>query len=169
MGYNNVTYVRYSTNMATKDASVGALDVAAYILDKFGELDAMRLQKLTYYSQAWYLAWKGEPLFNDPIEAWANGPVVRRLYREHRGQFVLQAGVIPGVPDKLSSDQKRVIDSVCSSYGNLTGWQLSQLSHEEFPWVEARRRAKVQDGDPSTERIDPEDILTFFQSKAAKD
>ena len=66
---------------------VSVLDVAAYILDKRGKMSTWKLQKLCYYAQAWSLVWDEEPLFEENIEAWANGPVVPRLYRKHQGQF----------------------------------------------------------------------------------
>lgn len=62
------------------------LDVAAYILERRGSMTAMKLQKLVYYSKAWHLVWDEESLFNEPIQAWANGPVVYDLYLEHKGR-----------------------------------------------------------------------------------
>jgi uncharacterized phage-associated protein len=38
-------------------------------------MDAMRLQKLLYYVQAWHLAVTDEPLFPEQIKAWKDGPV----------------------------------------------------------------------------------------------
>src|ERR1700730_81854 len=70
-----------------RSANVTVHDVAAFIVNRQGEMSAMKLQKLVYYSQAWSLVWDDEPLFDDAIEAWANGPVVRALYARHRGQF----------------------------------------------------------------------------------
>jgi uncharacterized phage-associated protein len=64
-----------------------AVDVARYILTKTGEMTAMKLQKLVYYSQAWSLVWDESPLFEDDIQAWAYGPVVPVLYGYHKGQF----------------------------------------------------------------------------------
>ena len=64
-------------------------DVAAYILEKLGEITAMKLQKLAYYSQAWSLVWDEKLLFPERIEAWANGPVVPDLYEAHKGVFKL--------------------------------------------------------------------------------
>ena len=61
-------------------SNITIIDVANYILDKMGELTTMKLQKLTYYCQAWSLAWDEKPLFEDDFEAWANGPVSRKLY-----------------------------------------------------------------------------------------
>lgn len=40
-----------------------AVDVAAYILECLGSVSTMKLQKLTFYSQAYYLVEHGTPLF----------------------------------------------------------------------------------------------------------
>jgi uncharacterized phage-associated protein len=66
---------------------VSAKDVAAYILQRLGPMTTMKLQKLLYYCQAWSLVWDEEPLFYEAIEAWANGPVVREVFEEHRNMF----------------------------------------------------------------------------------
>jgi uncharacterized phage-associated protein len=63
------------------------LDVAQFILRRHGPMSAMKLQKLVCYSQAWSLVWDEKRLFPARIEAWANGPVVTKLYQAHRGQF----------------------------------------------------------------------------------
>ena len=60
-------------------------DVAAYIISKMRGVDAMKLQKLLYYSQAWSLVWDSRPLFPSKIEAWANGPVVQRSSKSTKG------------------------------------------------------------------------------------
>lgn len=64
-------------------------DVAKYILHKKGPMTTMKLQKLVYYCQAWSLVWDGKPIFEEKIQAWASGPVVRELYNEHRGVFII--------------------------------------------------------------------------------
>lgn len=55
-------------------------------------MSAMKLHRLLYYSQAWHLAWEGKPLFDDEIQAWANGPVVASIYELHRGEFIVEPG-----------------------------------------------------------------------------
>ena len=114
-----------------------AHDVAAYILKKMGRMTAMKLQKLVYYSQAWALVWDEKPLFKNRIEAWANGPVAPDLYRKHRGQY--EVGKWPeGEPAKLTRDQRETIDAVLSFYGNKSSQWLSDLTHSERPWLDAR-------------------------------
>lgn len=113
-------------------------DVAEYILSSLGEMSAMKLQKLVYYSQAWSLAWTDRPLFNEEIEAWAKGPVVRALYEKHRGAFLLSQGFFGGNADNLSLEEKDIIDRVLAFYGRKDPQWLSTLTHLESPWQEAR-------------------------------
>lgn len=113
-------------------------DVAAYILARRGRMSTWKLQKLVYYTQAWALVWDDEPIFGQPIEAWANGPVVRELYLSHRGQFSV-AECTEGEPDRIAERHKDTIDRVLDEYGALTGRQLSHLTHAEDPWREARK------------------------------
>ncbi|MGA2513934.1 MAG: Panacea domain-containing protein [Candidatus Limnocylindrales bacterium] len=112
-------------------------DVAAAVLARCGPIDTWKFQKLMYYCQAWHLVWESKPLFQDRIEAWANGPVVPNLYAQHRGQFVL-SGWASGNAGNLTDDEISTIDAVLESYGGKTGHWLSSLSHLENPWREAR-------------------------------
>lgn len=115
----------------------GVLDVAKYILEEYGEMTTMKLQKLVYYSQAYNLAWFRNPIFNQEIKAWTHGPVVYELYNVHRGMLSIRAeDVVNGHSDQLSSTQKKVIDAVCKVLGQLTGWELRNRTHEEAPWKE---------------------------------
>jgi uncharacterized phage-associated protein len=114
-----------------------AHDVAAYILQKRGSMTAMKLQKLVYYSQAWSLVWDETPLFAEKIEAWADGPVVRELYEHHRGQFLVNEWPW-GDSSALKPEARETIDSVMKFYGDKPALWLSQLTHQEDPWREAR-------------------------------
>ena len=137
-------------------------DVARYILEcNGGHVSTMKLQKLVYYSQAWNLVWDEKPLFNSPIEAWANGPVVRELYRQHRGNFTADKEMFPGDSTRLTVDEKETIDAVLDAYGRLSGQQLSDLSHSERPWREARE--DVEDGASSTNEVS-QDVMQDFYS-----
>ncbi|WP_218124294.1 Panacea domain-containing protein [Chitinophaga filiformis] len=42
------------------------------------------MQKLVYYAQAWHLVAFLTPLFEEDIEAWTHGPVIRSLYRRFK-------------------------------------------------------------------------------------
>lgn len=125
-----------------KPASV--LDVAAYILAKHPKsqpITAWKLQKLVYYCQAWSLVWDEKPLFKEKILAWANGPVVKELYDHHKGMFYVKE-MPKGRPEHLSLNQKDTIDHVLKAYGDKTAQWLSDLTHMEEPWIEARKGLK---------------------------
>ena len=117
--------------MATVD------DIAAYILKRQGAMTAMKLHKLLYYSQAWSLVWDEKCLFKANIEAWANGPVVPSIYRKHRGKFKIYNW--PGDVTALTSIQQETVDAVLKYYGSRTSQWLSDLTHQEDPWRDARK------------------------------
>ncbi len=115
-------------------------EVAKYILQKQGPTSAMKLQKLVYYSQAWSLVWDEKPLFNESIEAWVNGPVVRELYDFHKGSFNLNEEDFKDYSTEcLSETQKESIDTVLKAYGSKSAQWLSDQTHSEKPWIEARK------------------------------
>ena len=112
-------------------------DVAAYILAQCGAMTAMKLQKLVYYCQAWSLVWDERPMFGSAIEAGANGPVVRDLYEQHRGMFTVSNSP-SGDPSALDKDARETVDAVLRTYGDKTSQWLSNLTHQERPWRDAR-------------------------------
>lgn len=136
-------------------------DVAAYILHKKGQMTTMKLQKLIYYAQAWSLVWDEKPLFSNKIEAWANGPIVRALYNCHRGKFNIKAWP-EGNPESLSRQQVETIDAVLGFYGDKTSQWLSDLTHQETPWREARKG--LLPGAPSNSVITRASMAEYYGS-----
>lgn len=138
-------------------------DVAKYILEKYSTLTAMKLQKLVYYSQAWHAVWSEEPLFENRIEAWANGPVSPQLYNMHRGQFQIDSRSFQGGDiNNLSVDQKDSIGAVLALYGDKTSQWLSDLTHMERPWIEARNG--LQPGEISNNEITLASMVEYYSS-----
>ena len=123
------------------DKVVSVFDVAQYVLSKLEEpCTTMKLHKLLYYCQAWYLVWEDKPLYKENIEAWANGPVIRELFNFHQGLYWITLNHLTlGNPSKLSVNQKEDIDSVISFYGNKTSQWLIDQTHIESPWRNARK------------------------------
>lgn len=139
---------------------VSVHDVAVYILQKINPISAMKLQKLVYYCQAWSLVWDEAPIFSEKIEAWANGPVVPELYDSHRGQFLVTT--LSGDSNQLSSASRDTIDAVLNFYGDKTAQWLSDLTHQEAPWREARRG--LPEGERSTREITLESMAEYYSS-----
>lgn len=136
-------------------------DVAAYILSQRGPMTAMKLQKLVYYSQAWSLVWDEQPLFQERIEAWAHGPVVPALYDAHKGSFKLSE-LASGDANSLTSDEQETIDAVLEYYGDKTSQWLSDLTHKEDPWLDAR--ADLPPGRRGNNEITHAAMMEYYSS-----
>jgi uncharacterized phage-associated protein len=138
---------------------VSVHDVAAYILRRRGSITTWKLQKLVYYSQAWSLVWDEQPLFRARIEAWANGPVIRALYDKHKGQFKVSRWP-DGDPSKLTADERATVDAVLKFYGPKTSQWLSDLTHNEAPWREAR--GTLAPGERGSQEISRESMHRYY-------
>lgn len=140
------------------------IDVAKYILERKGTMSTMKLQKLCYYSQAWTLAWDEVPLFNEDFQAWANGPVCRELFEWHRGKFLISTDDLPQLSGKhdLTLTERETIDKVLEFYGDKEGHWLSELTHMERPWKEARQKANALPGDSCSEIITKESMADYY-------
>lgn len=116
-----------------------ALDVAAWFLNevdrKAGDsITNLKLQKLVYYAQAWAMALLGRPLFAEPVEAWAHGPVVNAVYQEYK-----PCGFESLPPSKrkpeFAPEERVVLEDVLAVYGEHSATFLEGLSHAERPWL----------------------------------
>lgn len=127
-----------------------ALDAAQYIISRKGPMTTMKLQKLVYYSQVWSVVWDDDVIFREPLQAWDNGPVVRELWEATRGRFRIEH-VPGGNLDQIGAEARATIDQVLDTYGDKDAQWLSDLTHMEAPWREAR--AVGQNAEISLERI----------------
>jgi uncharacterized phage-associated protein len=141
-------------------------NVAKYILEQRGSMTTMKLQKLLYYCQAWHLVRGDAPLFTDEIQAWAAGPVVRSVFAMHRGRYTVGPADLGDSADssQLSDDEKKTILKVLDRYGHMTAAQLSDLSHSERPWIEARSGLGPTDRGEAT--ISPSVMADYYTALA---
>lgn len=139
-------------------------DVAKYILENTGEISTYKLQKLCYYSQAWNLVWHDIPLYDSPIMAFAHGPVIKELYDYHKDQFSIKSSDIKKckLSNILTDSEKDTINRVLQFYGNKTAQWLSDLTHMEEPWRNARKG--IPDGQPSSKVISLNDMMEYYSS-----
>lgn len=144
---------------------MSAANVARFILDEVAPdaeraITTWKLQKLVYYSQAWSTVWDDEPLFSDRIEAWANGPVCPDLYNQHRGKFKVCSEDISGSPDRLTDNQKETIQTVLEHYSGFGAQYLSELTHAEDPWIQAREG--LRPGERGNNEITPDSMALYY-------
>lgn len=116
------------------------IDVAAYVLERCGSMTTMKLQKIVFYAQAAYLARNGTPLFPQDFQAWRGGPVCPELYMQHRGKMIIRPGELPVLKpgNWLTGSQRDTIDAVCTVFHDMSGNELSNKTHQERPWKDAR-------------------------------
>jgi uncharacterized phage-associated protein len=114
-------------------------DVANYFLasvdTEAGELMSnLKLQKLAYYAQGFHLALYGKPLFGEPIEAWAHGPVVPELYHRFKkfGANAIEQTSIELT--RYSPAELELLEEVYNVYGQFSATKLRTMTHEEDPW-----------------------------------
>lgn len=145
-------------------------EIAAYFLHLAGQaeepalLTNMHLQKLAYYAQGWSLALRGRPMFDAEIQAWVYGPVVAEMY----GQLARfgRGAVDPAVASfaSVSNDDRRLLDQVWERYSAYSAPRLSEMTHQEPPWIQARQGVPADA--QSTSPITHESMRTFFRAEA---
>lgn len=136
------------------------LEIARYtgvsLLSKGLSVSPLKLQKILYYEQTWFMVFFGRAntLFEDAPEAWVNGPVYPCVYNQYRSK-------VDGMCDHLtakdfgtedvegelkrllgslsfSDDERELLEQVILMYGSKSQNQLIFLTHSELPWTEKR-------------------------------
>lgn len=141
------------------------LRVIAYIFEKLEEVTPLMLQKLLYFIQGVYSALYGKSIFEEDCRAWIHGPVypeVYDLFRDFKYNPIDDArfALLEGTEDALTDDEKRVIDLVANTFGMYGGKVLEKITHNENPWMEARKG--YGDSIPSSELLPKERIMKYY-------
>ena len=96
-------------------------------------IHTIKLQKLLFFAQEEYLYKYKKPLFDEPIEAWRHGPVVRKVWNKFRNEKIISAVPLSNninIPD----DVKSILDYVWALYGDKDEWYLRDLTHTYEIW-----------------------------------
>ena len=137
-------------------------NVAINIIRKCGEITPLALQKLLYYSQAFYKLFTGDYLFDNDCEAWIHGPVYRCIYDRYkcfgRGQIEINDS------DEILLDEIEdyIVGCVVRYFGCYSGKILEEMTHSEMPWILTRRGLKKDVG--CNRIIEKEFIDTYFKN-----
>lgn len=109
-----------------------------------GPMNQMKLQKLVYIAHGWNLAINRAPLVDGRIEAWDGGPVMRAIWNHIRDFGFNTHPYLMGTPKGdvftavLSQSERAVIEHVWRRYGEYSGVELSNMTHEPgTPWSNA--------------------------------
>lgn len=129
-----------------------AIIVGDYIIAKGrGSFTPMQVLKLAYIGHGYTLALTDKPLFHDRVEAWKYGPVIPNLYYVLREfgespiphlytsktnvsspELEARKNELAGL---LGDENRGIMDDVLSGYGECSGFELSDITHEAgSPW-----------------------------------
>jgi uncharacterized phage-associated protein len=125
-----------------------AVDIAKYLISKAKEeadgethvISPLKLQKILYYTQGWYLGMYGEPLFSENIYAWKYGPVVQEIYQKYKSFGSENLAINPTVDLSFiigDGSIKNHLDKVWNTYKSDTAEKLVTRTHNSEPWLEA--------------------------------
>lgn len=146
--------------------------VSDYFLHKSG-MTPKKIQKLVYYAYAWFIALNNEDkehidnkLFDESPEAWLHGPVFPSLYAKYK-----EYGW-----NEVSKNKRRVkfkdnelnifLDKIWNVFGKYSADDLEYMTHQEFPWRNARKGLKSTDS--SNNKILDRDIFVYYNELAQK-
>lgn len=127
------------------------MDVSEYILRK--QLTGnLKLQKLLYFVQAYFLIKKGIPCFSDKIYAWDSGPTIPAVYRyfsrstlffafpddiyiveNEDGRLERRCYDIENIP----KDDRKLIDEVIEAFSGYTPSWMLDLIRGQDPYIKA--------------------------------
>jgi uncharacterized phage-associated protein len=125
-------------------------------------LSNLKLQKLLYYAQAWYLAFHYSPLFVERIEAWPHGPTVPPVYSTYK-KWEWQPITVDRQEPQFAIAIKDHLADVMQQYGRYNAFHLELLTHQEKPWRDARKG--LPPDAPSNAVITHEAMSDFYRSQ----
>lgn len=125
-------------------------------IDGDHSITQLKLQKLLYYAQGFYLALYDKPLFSESICAWKRGPVVVVLWHEYN-KFGSSDIPFPGEVNLPVDDGKIAIflEALYESIGYFSPFKLSAMTHKEGPWTYT----------PSDSEITQEVMKLYYKNK----
>lgn len=108
-----------------------------YCNEKHYSITNLRLQKILYFLQLYFIEMRGERCFINSMEAWDLGPVSPDAYAKYR---VYGASEIPSINNKPSKDSsiqpedQDLIRAVLDKLSKYSTWQLVDITHNQMPW-----------------------------------
>ncbi len=151
------TMIQFSDNLSKIES------VANYIIEKSSEITPLALQKLIYYSQAFFRVFFNKFMFEDDCQAWIHGPVYTEIYHKYKkhGYNPIDESLESFNHYDLSEIEIEVINSVLGNFGCYSGKILEKMTHIEMPWLETR--GNLKHNEVSSKNIDKKLIAKYFE------
>lgn len=116
------------------------VDICSYVINycnsKGYSISNLKLQKLLYFIQAYFLVTTSRPCFKETIEAWDFGPVVPKAYREYK---LFGNANIPDVSARIgiNRDDEERIQTVVDACSEFSSTDLVRVTQNQEPWKRA--------------------------------
>lgn len=154
-GRNEISDVAYTKCRTAIDRLKGVYSdrkidiVARYLLCQCADITPLALQKMLYYSQAFFQVLFNKPLFTDSCQAWMYGPVYPEVYFKYR-DFGYDPIRLPEInlgynSLNLSECEIKLLDAIVVAFGRYSGYTLRWMTHNEQPWLETRGSLRPTD------------------------
>ncbi len=94
------------------------------------------IQKLLYFSQSHYLSDFRVPLFDEEIQAWDNGPVVKNVWEKYKSEENGKPIFLKDDFDfsHFSDEENDFLIEIWNTYGTLAENHLINKTHKEITW-----------------------------------
>ena len=144
-------------------------DIANFFRSK-ERMTHKKLQKLSYYAYAWYIALYNEDKdnINDRIcdkvvfEAWVHGPVCKVLYDKYSDNYGQVDKYDGKLNDLISGETKKFLETIYKIFGKYSGDELETMTHHEYPWQNARNT--LPPSAPSNAPILESDMFEYYNN-----
>lgn len=132
------------------------------------DMTPMKIQKLVYYAQAWYLKLNGrdKPLIDEHFSRWDHGPVIPSLYHSLKsyGYYPVtnKVGYLDRTEDRMQyitpsiDDDKTIsfLSEIIKVFGKYNAQQLSSMTHQEgTAWIKGGADRSVITFDEMIEEV----------------
>jgi len=124
-------------------------------------LTPLKLQKLMFYADAWFMALYDKELTSERFQAWVHGPVALSQYhrfKAYQWRPILEEVEKPEFDKRTTKHLKEILDV----FGPETGPALEMMTHSEKPWVKAR--GGIPDDEPCNAYISKKTTKKFYAS-----
>lgn len=115
--------------------------IASTAVDQGELISNLKLQKLLYYVKGFFKAAYNKDIFENPIEAWQYGPVVREAYF-HFNKFGNRSIELTDETEIITfpKEEEEFFKNILEEYGQFSAIKLMNMTHEEAPWKETFSR-----------------------------
>lgn len=131
-------------------------------------LDALKLQKILFFSQGWYLSLYKKPLFSDDFQAWQYGPAIPILYSQYKA-FGRKSITIDIEKPLLETEVENLLLFVGQNFLLKNSGLLSGITHKkDSPWKTIRDKNNCSSKDACQDII-PKDLIQKYYDEMIND